>query len=87
MPLAIHPRLAWQLVDGEALVVDVVEGKTLGLNPVGSLIWSLLPEHDPEAIAAAVAEVFEVDLATAREDVAGFLATLRAKGLLVEQPT
>jgi hypothetical protein len=78
------PRLAWQLIDGEAVVIDLGKGRTIGLNPTGSLVWSLLADHDEAAIAAEVCRRFDVPVETAREDVRGFLSALRAQGLVVE---
>lgn len=78
------PRLAWQVIDGEAVVIDLGKGRTLGLNRTGSLVWSLLASHDEAAIAEKVAKEFEVSPETARRDVLDFLAAMRDQGLLVE---
>jgi len=82
--LSIAPGLAWRLVEGEAAVVDLTRGRTVGLNRTASLVWSLLADHDEPAIVEAVAERFQIDAETARADVRRFLATLRAHGLAVE---
>jgi hypothetical protein len=78
----LDTRLAWQVIDGEAVVVDLARGRTLGLNPSASLIWSLLPDHDEGAIARALNERFDVDVRTARADVAEFVRSLRERGLV-----
>lgn len=77
-------RLAWQVIDGEAVVIDLAEGRTLGLNPAGSLIWCLLPRHDEGTIAQLLTERFDVDLETARADVREFVRSLRERGLVTE---
>lgn len=77
-------RLAWQVIDGEAVVIDLAGGRTLGLNPSGTLIWSLLPDHDEAAIAEALTERFDVDLQTASADVREFVGSLRERGLVRE---
>lgn len=82
MPFTIDPRLAWQLVGGEGVVIDVPDRKAFGFNPVGSRIWSLLGEHDEEAIAQTLTREFDVDMETARADVQGFILTLREKRFL-----
>jgi hypothetical protein len=79
----VAPRLAWQVIDGEAIVIDLGKGRTLGLNPAGSLIWSLLPAHDEDAIAGAIAQRFAVTREAARRDVDEFLTGLTEQGLLV----
>lgn len=84
MPLRPDSALAWQLIDGEAVVIDLARGRTLGLNPAASLIWSLLPDHDEPALAEALSRSFEVDLETARADVREFVQSLREQGLVTE---
>jgi hypothetical protein len=84
MPYRHAPRLAWQLIDGEAVVIDLAQARTLGLNPVASLIWSLLPSLDEAAIAQEMTKRFDVALEAARSDVGDFLRTLREQGLVVE---
>lgn len=84
MPLRPHPALAWQEIDGEGVVMDLARGRVVGLNPVGAFIWSRLSDHDPEAVARALAGRFEVDLETARGDVRAFLDELLAEGLIVD---
>lgn len=84
MPLRIGPRLAWQLIDGEAVVIDLGKGRTIGLNPAGSLVWSLLETNDEAAIAGEVARQFETSAETARKDVREFLDAMRDQGLVVE---
>ena len=84
MPLRPHAALAWQEIDGEGVVMDLAQGKVLGLNPVGAFIWSQLPDHDAEAVARALAGRFEVDLETARGVVRSFLDELLAEGLIAE---
>ncbi len=82
MPDAVAGHVAWQVVDGEVVVVDLPAGRVLGLNPVASLVWSLFGDHDEAEIAAEVCRRFEVDLATARRDVTEFVALLRQRGLV-----
>lgn len=85
MPLRPRPGLAWQTIDGEGVVLDLDEGRSLGLNPVAAFVFSLLEAHDEEEIAARVAERFEVTTERARTDVARFLERLRERGLAVEE--
>jgi hypothetical protein len=84
MGLRIAKEVAWQSIGGEAVLVDLERGRTFGLNATGSVVWSLLADHDEEALAAAVAERFDTGLETARADVREFLRQLRERGLVVE---
>jgi hypothetical protein len=79
-----HPEVAWQAIGDEAVVMSLAEGRVLGLNPTGALVWSLVGERDEDGLVAAVVERFETDKDQAREDVRGFLALLRDRGLVVE---
>jgi hypothetical protein len=81
---AIGAHVAWQVVNGEVVVVDLPAGRVLGLNPVASLVWSLFGDHDEAEIAAEVCRRFDVDIDTARRDVSEFVALLRHRGLLAQ---
>jgi hypothetical protein len=78
------PEVAWQRIGDEAVVMSLGEGRVLGLNPTGALIWSLLDERDEDGLVREVVERFATDDARAREDVRGFLALLRDRGLVIE---
>ena len=84
MALRRHPDVAWQTIGDEAVVMSLAEGRVLGLNPTGALVWSLVEERDEEGLVAAVVDRFLVRTDSAREDVRGFLSLLRERGLLVD---
>jgi coenzyme PQQ synthesis protein D (PqqD) len=84
LPLRRKPDLAWQTVGEEGIVVDLQGREVLGLNPVGALVWSLLPGHDEDAMVGEVVRRFDTDADTARRDVRAFVAELRRRGLLTE---
>jgi len=79
-----HPDVAWQTIGDEAVVMSLAEGRVLGLNPTGALVWSLVEERDEDGLVAAVVERFATEAAAAREDVRGFVALLRERGLVLE---
>jgi hypothetical protein len=79
-----HPDVAWQTIGDEAVLMSLAEGRVLGLNPTGALVWSLVGERDEDGLVAAVVERFATDREQAREDVRGFLALLHGRGLVVE---
>lgn len=81
----IGPNVAWQIVDGEAIVVDLASGNTIGLNPTGTFLWSQIDGgRDEAALAAAVAEEFDVDTDVAASDTREFLATMQTRALLID---
>ena len=84
MALRRHPDVAWQRIGDEAVVMSLAEGRVLGLNPTGALVWSLVEERDEDGLVAAVIERFATDGDRARADVRGFVSMLRERGLLLE---
>ena len=84
MPLRRHPDVAWQQIGDEAVVMSLGEGRVLGLNASGTLVWSLVEERNEDGLVAALVERFATDERQAREDVRGFLTLLRERGLVGE---
>lgn len=76
--------MAWQAIGDEVVVMSLAEGRVLGLNPTGALVWSLVEERDEDGLVAALLERFATDGERAREDVRSFLSLLRERGLVVE---
>ena len=64
--------------------MSLAEGRVLGLNPTGALVWSLVEERDEDGLVAAVVGRFATDTDSARQDVRGFLTLLRERGLVAE---
>ena len=81
----IGPNVAWQIVDGEAIIVDLASGNTIGLNPAGTFLWSQIDGgRDDDAIAAAVVAEFDVSPEVAASDTREFLDTMHARALVVD---
>lgn len=60
-------------------------GGMLRLNESGNFLWSkLTSETDEEALITALLDEYDVDEATAKADVEGFLRILREAGVLDE---
>jgi hypothetical protein len=74
--------LAWQAVGPETVVLDLARGRSLGLNATAGLVWTLLPDHDHEEIAAEVARRYDIALETARSDVTRLVDQLLERGLI-----
>jgi len=76
-------RCAWQIVEGEAVLLDLEGRLIMGLNAVGSFVWGLLDGKRTLAeVAEAVADHFHVGGERAAADVTRFLSTLRDRGLV-----
>jgi hypothetical protein len=86
-PPARHPAVVHELIDDEAVLLLPNTATVLVLNEVGYAIWQLLDgARTPEAIAAALADSYEVSAEQARADTLAFLEQLRSRGLLAEVP-
>jgi hypothetical protein len=71
------------MVEGEAVILDLEGRKVMGLNPVGSFVWSLLDgARTAEQIGEAVAARFQIGAKQAAADVGVFLSALEARGLV-----
>lgn len=81
MNWVIHRRMAWQVLDGRALLVDLDAGVAAGLNETGTLVWRLLEQGvGRDALAPEVARTYGVPIPDAERDVSSFLGLLEAKG-------
>jgi hypothetical protein len=76
-------RCAWQIIEGEAVILDLEGRKVMGLNAVASFAWGLLDGNRSLAqIAEAAADRFEIGAAQAASDIGIFLGALKARGLV-----
>ncbi len=75
-------RVAWQVIDGQAVLMDLEHGRALGLNATGSFLWPLLEGRSEEQLAGELCQAFPVEPERAREDVAAFLGLLRSRGFV-----
>lgn len=85
--ITAKPNVFAAEVHGELVLFDPEKGCYYGAGPVGGRIWSLIGEkRTVEAIVAAIVSEFDVDQATAEEDVLAFIGELR-DGEVVEVDT
>ena len=75
-------RTAWQSIQDDVVIVDLEEHKSLGLNPVGVLVWSMIESHDLDDLVQTVAARFEVEPKRARADIIDFIHEMTERGLL-----
>jgi hypothetical protein len=79
----VPDTVAARAVADEVVLLDLEAGAFYSLNPTAAFVWSQFSEGAPrERIAAALAERYEVDAATAQSDVAALLGELQESGLL-----
>jgi hypothetical protein len=79
-------RVAYQVYDGAAFLVQP-QGRTMHrLDAVGTHVWEALVEPlTLEDLVQRVTDEFEVEPERAREDVREFLGRLEAQGLIVRE--
>ena len=75
-------RIAWQVVAGEAILLDLDNGRAIGLNETGTFLWPRLHDHEEGALLEALVREFEVDHDAARRDLARFVALLKEHGFV-----
>ena len=82
-----HPSNAFRPVGEDGgLVVDPRQSKVQVLNPVGSLIFSMLDGgHSHDEIVRAVVDEYEVSADEARRDLDLFLQQLESEKLLAQE--
>jgi hypothetical protein len=76
--------VAWQVLDGRAVLVDLERATALGLNDSASFLWQRLDGRDPQALASELAREFGLEPTQARRDVDDFLDLLRARGFAAD---
>jgi len=77
-----NPRVAWQVFGNEAVLVNLANGQTLGLNATGGYVWSKIEERTIDEIGLNLATQHGIPTADAKRDVAEFVELLAAEGLL-----
>jgi len=81
MDWIIHRRMAWQVLDGRALLVDLDANVAAGFNETGTLVWKLLEQGTSrDALTAEVAGTYRIPSDDAERDVSAFLNLLESKG-------
>ncbi len=77
------PHTVAELVDGQAVIINLRRGAYVALNETGSFLWERLDgETSLEAIARALAEDYDVDIAVTRPDVLDLARELLAEDLI-----
>ena len=86
MSFRVATHVHWRRVADEIVLVDLEDRQYFALDAVGAYAWERLQRgEDVAAIAAAVAEDFEVDESTARADLEALVGELVAAGLLLPE--
>ena len=81
--LTIPPSIVFQILDGEAVILNVERGIYFTLNGVGTRAWLLIEEHGFfEKVREAMLREFAVSPETLDIDLARLVSELCEEGLL-----
>ncbi len=87
MTVTKSPKTAWQIIEGEAVLLSMDTKVLRGLNPVGSRIWELIDgQRSLEEITGVIVQEFEVAPGVAVQDVRAFVQELLDRGLVTRLP-
>jgi len=76
-------NIVWNVVDDEALLLDIETGEYFSLNPVATEIWTRLSEgQSRDTIASMLGEKYEVEPEVIASDIDELLNDLSQAGLL-----
>ena len=79
----ISPRCTWQVVEGEAVLLDLQGKRLLGLNPAASFVFPLLDgDRTVAGLAASMAERFGIEVRRAEADLRVVLGELARRGFV-----
>ena len=77
-------KIAYRVIDGEAIVINLKNSELNILNPVATFIWEHLNGSTQiKEIVRMLSEEFEVDYKTAEKDCMDFISQIRDKGIVI----
>jgi hypothetical protein len=83
-PVEIPETVVYEILDGEAIVLDSSSGTCFRLNPTATRAWELLVQHgDLGEVRRAMLADFEVEVDTLDGDLDKLVVELEAKALIV----
>jgi hypothetical protein len=74
--------VVFRLLGEESVILSLDTGLYFGLDPVGTRIWTLLPERDLAGVAEAIQQEFDAELQQIQQDVLSLVEQLVAKRLV-----
>ena len=86
MYLTQNCKIAYRIINEEAVIVDPSTSKLYSLNPVATLIWEMASESVcMEDIVEKILEEFEVEREVAERECQKFVSDFTDKGLLAPE--
>ncbi len=78
----IEEEVVYRDLEGEAVVLNLKTGRYFGLDPVGTRIWQLLPDHSLREILRLLVAEYEAGERQIGEDMLRLMEELRDKQLV-----
>lgn len=78
----IEEEVVYRELEGEAVVLNLKTGRYFGLDPVGTRIWQLLPDHSLREILRLLVSEYEAGEQQIREDLIRLVEQLRDQQLV-----
>lgn len=76
-------EIAADVLDGEAIIINLATGSYYAMNNVGALVWRSIEQHcSIDEIAARVADDYEVSQDRARDDLLSLTQRLITEGVV-----
>jgi hypothetical protein len=84
MKISRNKNVAWQIVDGQVLIVTSSDSTLHMLNSIGTKIWELIDrKRTIEELSELICDEFEVEKEKALKEVTEFVKELSNKGIVV----
>lgn len=76
-------RAAGDVIDGEAIIIDLATGVYYSMQGIGGEIWSMIDgQRSADAMLQEIVAAYDVDVDRAREDLHAVLRDLFHEGLI-----
>lgn len=83
MRLTIPTHVVFEILDGQAVVLNLEGGSYYALNESASRLWTLIEAHgDVESVKREFRKEYEVNEEALDADLGGLINDLQARGLL-----
>jgi hypothetical protein len=81
--ITISPEVLFRDVDGEAVILNLKNGKYYGLDPVGTRMWTVLAEQkELRAAHRLLLEEYEVGAEQLEQDLVAFVDKMAGHALM-----
>jgi hypothetical protein len=80
--VAVCDDVIFRALGEESVILSLDTGMYFGLDPVGTRIWTLLPDRNLAQVADVIQQEFDADLRQIHQDLLALVEQLIAKRLV-----